>query len=245
MQKISITKLIPILTFLLPLSTFAADWQQTELQFLHGDSYKTAADKTYSKTLITVNHVSSWEYGSNFFFFDISSPDTDDDTTYYGEISPAFSLSKMGLMTPPESFVKDVLLQLNYELPQGPAKRAALAGVTVEWKDIGVDYLATQFLYRDTLNNDGHTGQFTLVWLKRFGTERLPFEFSGFLDWAGQEGTIKDNVQVQPSLLFDFVKQSNGKVPLKLGIEWLYWKNKYGIDGLEENLGQAKLVWIF
>ncbi|MFS4458550.1 DUF5020 domain-containing protein [Bdellovibrio sp. HCB2-146] len=245
MQKQIFAKFTLSLAFLLPFSSHAADWQQTEFQILHGDSYKAPGDTTYSKTVFTFNHVSSWAYGSNFFFFDISSPDTDDNTTYYGEFSPAFSLTKMGLMKEPDSVVKDILLQLNYELPQGPAKRAALAGVTIEWKDISIDYFATQFLYRDTLANDGHTGQFTIVWLKRFGGDSFPVEFSGFLDWAGQEGTIKDNLQTQPSLLYDFSKKTAGKVPLKLGVEWLYWKNKYGIDGLDESLGQAKLVWIF
>jgi hypothetical protein len=236
---------VPLSTLLIALSAHAADWQQTNLQFLHGNEYRKANGDLYSKSMLTVEHASTWAYGSNFFFFDISSPDTEDNTTYYGEISPAFSAVKTGLLKAPETFIKDVLWQLNFELPSAPAKKANLTGVTIEWKDLGMDYLATQFLYRDTPAVDGHTGQFTLVWNKKFGSESFPMEFSGFLDWAGQEGTLADTLQTQPGLYWDLARKTAQKVPIKIGIEYLYWQNKYGIKGLLESLPQAKLTWIF
>lgn len=223
----------------------AADWSQTNIQFLHGNEYKKGNDDSYSATVVTFEHLSSWAYGSNFFFFDITSPDTENSTSYYGEFSPALSLGKTGVFTPPEGVLKDVLLQLNFEIPQGPARRVNLAGVTLEWKDLWFDYLGTQFLYRDALGVDGHTGQLTVVWLKRFGGEVFPLEFSGFVDWAGQEGPLKDNVHTQANFLYDFNRRTQNKVPLKIGIEYKYWNNKYGIDGVVENVPQAKLLWIF
>ena len=120
-----------------------------------------------------------------------------------------------------------------------------LTGITIEWKDIGMDYFATQFLYRDAQGVEGHTGQLTLVWKKTFGPESFPMEFSGFLDWAGKESTVMDNLQAQPGLYWDLNRRTAQKVPVKLGVEYLYWKNKYGIDGLTESLPQAKLTWIF
>ncbi|UXR64381.1 DUF5020 domain-containing protein [Bdellovibrio bacteriovorus] len=237
-----------IITFcvlILSSTTYAANWSQTNMQFLHGASYKKPGDISYSATVVTFEHLSQWDYGTNFFFFDITSPDTESSTSYYGEFSPAFSFGKMGVFTPPESFLKDVLLQLNFEIPQGPSRRVNLAGVTFEWKDIGFDYLATQFLYRDAMGIDGHTGQFTVVWLKRFGGDSVPFEFSGFLDWAGAEDTLKDNVHIQANVLYDLSRKTAQKVPLKIGLEYKYWSNKYGIDGLNENVPQAKLLWNF
>ncbi|QDK38994.1 DUF5020 family protein [Bdellovibrio sp. NC01] len=227
-----------------PLLSHAADWQETNIQFLHGSDYRTFDDKSVSQMIVTLEHVDSWAYGSNYFFIDISNPDSDANASYYGEFSPAFSLSKMGLIEKPQGVLRDVAIQGNWEMPQGPAKRAVLGGLTFEW-NIGFDYFATQFLYRDSFGGDGHTGQLTLVWLKKFGTEAWPFEFSGFLDWAGQEGDISDNLQTQPSLLYDASRRSSGKIPLKVGVEWQYWQNKYGIKGLTESLPQAKLVWIF
>lgn len=237
--------IITLLTLFLSITTQAANWSQTNVQFLHGDSYKKPGDTSYSATVVTFEHLSQWDYGSNFFFFDITSPDTKSSTSYYGEFSPAFSLSKMGAFTPPESFLKDVLLQLNFEIPQGPARRVNLAGVTLEWKDVGFDYLATQFLYRDVMGIDGHTGQLTVAWLKRAGGDWLPLEFSGFLDWAGVEGTLKDNVHIQANFLYDLSRKTAQKVPLKAGLEYKYWSNKYGVDGLTENVPQAKVLWIF
>lgn len=226
-------------------TSFAADWSQTNVQFLHGESYAKPGDESFSATVVTFEHLSSWAYGSNFFFFDITSPDKENSTGYYGEFSPAFSLGKMGAFTPPESFLKDISLQLNFEMPQGPARRVNLAGLTFEWKDIGFDYLATQFLYRDAVGMDGHTGQLTVVWLKRWGGDVVPIEFLGFVDWAGAEGTLKDNTHVQANLLYDFSRKTAQKVPLKVGMEYKYWDNKYGISGLNEQVPQAKLLWIF
>lgn len=241
-KKLTTTITALILLTLSP-ATFAADWSQTNVQILHGDGYKNPGDTEYSKTIMTFEHTSSWALGSNYLFFDISSPDTDDKTEYYGEFSPAFSLTKMGLFTLPDSPLADILLQLNFEMPQGPAKRATLAGLTLEWKNIGFDYLATQFLYRDSLGADGHTGQLTLVWSKTFATY-IPLEFSGFLDWAGQEDTSESNLHTQPSLLLDFSRTSNSKTPIKIGVEWQYWQNKFGIKDLNESLPQVKFIWI-
>lgn len=234
-----------LITTMAAANSYAADWSQTNIQFLHGNEYKKGNGDAYSATVVTFEHLSSWAYGSNFFFFDITSPDTASNTSYYGEFSPALSLGKTGVFTPPEGVLKDVLLQLNFEMPQGPAKRVNLAGVTLEWKDLWFDYLGTQFLYRDALGVDGHTGQLTVVWLKRLGGEIFPVEFSGFLDWAGQESSLKDNIHAQANFMYDFSRRTQNKVPLKLGVEYKYWNNKYGIEGLVENVPQAKLLWIF
>lgn len=220
-----------------------ADWQQTQFQYLHGDSYKNAEGNTYSQSIITFEHVSAWEYGSNFFFIDLAQPDTENGSSFYAEFSPAMSLTKLGLLEISNGFLKDVLIQGNFEWPQGPARRAVLGGVTLEWKDFGIDYLATQFLYRDTHGEKGHTGQFTLVWEKNFGNQTLPMQFSGFFDWAGKEGNSAANFHTQPTLLYDFSRSSVLKSPMKLGIEWQYWKNKYGIEGLEQSTPQLKFVW--
>lgn len=237
--------LISCVALLFSVTTHAATWSQTNFQILHGDSYKKPGDISYSATVTTFEHASQWDYGSNFFFFDVTSPDTETNTSYYGEFSPAFSFGKMGLFTPPESYLKDVLFQLNFEIPQGPAHRVNLAGMTLEWKDIGFDYFATQFLYRKALGVDGQTGQLTLVWIKRFGPDTAPLEFSGFLDWAGAQDTLSDNLHIQANILYDISRRTAQKVPLKIGMEYKYWGNKYGIAGMTENVPQAKLLWIF
>lgn len=230
-------------TIFFSLSAWAADWQQTQFQYLHGNEYKNAAGSTYSQTVITLEHVSSWAYGNNFFFIDLAQPDTQEGSSFYAEFSPALSLTKTGVVMLSEGVVKDILIQSNFEWPQGPAQRAVLGGVTLEWQNLGVDYLATQFLYRDTHGVSGHTGQLTLVWTKNFGNDRLPLQFSGFIDWAGKEGSSADNFHTQPQLLFDFARSAKLKSPIKLGIEWQYWKNKYGIEGLEQSAPQIKFVW--
>lgn len=231
-------------SFLLSSFCFASNWSQTNIQFLHGDTYRKADGSDTVGSVMTVEHLSHWDYGSNFFFFDISNPETESSTSYYGEFSPSLSMRKLDLYKE-GSYVKDISFQLNFELPQGPAKRANLAGLTFEWKNVGFDYLATQFLYRDTMGVEGNTGQLTLVWIKRFGSERAPFEFSGFLDWAGKEGYLSRNIHTQINLLYDIDRKTAQRVPLKLGVEYKHWDNKFGIDGLNERVPQVKLQWNF
>lgn len=156
--------------------------------------------------MITLEHVSSWAYGNNFFFIDLAQPDTEKNSSFYAEFSPALSLTKTGIIGLPDGVVKDILIQGNFEWPQGPAHRAVLGGITLEWQQLGMDYLATKFLYRDTHGFDGHTWQFTLVWTKNFGNEHIPLQFAGFIDWAGKEGTSVSNFHTQPQLLFDFAR---------------------------------------
>lgn len=222
---------------------WGSDWQQTQFQYLHGDNYKGADGTTFSQSVITFEHASSWEYGSNFFFVDLAQPDTEAGSTFYAEFSPAISLTKTDLLELSDGILKDVLLQGNFEWPQGPAQRAVLGGLTFEWKNLGLDYLATQLLYRDSHGEKGNTGQFTVVWEKNFGNETLPIQFSGFFDWAGNEGRSVANFHTQPTLLYDFSRSRVFRSPIKLGLEWQYWKNKFGIEGIDQSTPQLKFVW--
>ena len=242
---LKIMYLMSLLPFLIYPSLRASDWQETNLQYLHGNRYLTPTNEKFSQSIITVEHVSGWTYGTNFFFFDIASPDTHNDTKYYGEISPAISLEKIELLKLNDPFIKDILLQLNLELPQGPVHRTVLEGVTLEWKNLWFDYLSTQFLRRDILGVNGTSAQLTLVWSKVFGQKKWPIRFNGFLDWASKEGEVHDNLQTQPSLLLDFALKTDGRVPLRIGIEYNYWHNKLGIKGLNQSVPQLKIVWIF
>lgn len=223
----------------------AADWSETNIQYLSGSNYLRPNTDRYSQSIITVEHISGWAYGNNFFFFDIQQPDTQDKTVTYGEISPAFSLGKMDILKVKDRFIKDILLQLNLEFPTGPARRVNLSGVTIEWQNLWFDYFATQFLHRDVLGVEGTSQQLTLVWSKVFGPEKWPIRFNGFLDWAGAEGHLRENLQMQPSLLLDLAKKTNNKVPLRIGMEYNFWQNKYGIKGLNQSVPQFKAVWIF
>ncbi|HET8707611.1 MAG TPA: hypothetical protein VFM46_14995, partial [Pseudomonadales bacterium] len=66
----------------------AAIWSSTNIQYLKGHSYKLGDE---SRSIITMEHADGWKYGDNFFFVDVTNPDSDSTTTptsFYGEYSP-------------------------------------------------------------------------------------------------------------------------------------------------------------
>ena len=49
----------------------------------------------------------------------------------------------------------------------------------------------------------------------------------------------------QPQLLFDVGALQGQRDKLMLGVEWWYWKNKYGIEGQDESAPQAEVIYYF
>jgi hypothetical protein len=92
--------------------------------------------------------------------------------------------------------------------------------------------------YRDDPLFDGSSIQLNLVWNVGFGKNDM-FSFEGFLDWTTDEGDSVSNLLAQPQLVWHANKY------IGLGIEWQYWQNRLGIDGLNESTPQAMVRWTF
>lgn len=71
-----------------------------------------------SASVVTLEHINGWKYGDNFFFVDITNADKSDEersTSFYGEISPRISLSKVTGKDLSFGIVKDVLITTTAE----------------------------------------------------------------------------------------------------------------------------------
>ena len=104
------------------------------------------------------------------------------------------------------------------------------------------DFLQTNYLIKDSIGIDGISFQLSLVWFARFFDLIV---FTGFADFAtaeGEEGTQKGylapSIIAQPQLLFDLGS-------IQLGVEWYYWKNKYGFEGPTDSVFAPMIKWIF
>jgi len=102
---------------------------------------------------------------------------------------------------------------------------------------------------RDNPNLDGVTYQTTIAWSHPIQIAKLPLVFDGFVDWALEEGDNKSksvsNLHAQPALVADISALWDKPNLLMLGMEYLYWKNKFGIEGLDENIPQLLIRSIF
>lgn len=223
-------------------SAGAATFSTTNIQYLVGSKYELG-DST--RSIITLEHVNGWKYGDNFFFVDIENATRTGNynkTGFYGEISPRFSLS--ALTGQPMSFgiVKDILITTTLEAGNGFHNN--LYGVAVDLNILPVFQI--NYYIRNEIGAGTDLGnQLTLVWLAPFEAGPVSMVFEGFFDYAWGLKPSEDNIVTGPRLLMDVGKLWGAPGTLQAGVEYQMWRNKFGIDGVDENVPQAMVKWIW
>ena len=224
----------------------ASDWSTTNIQVLHGNGYELGDN---SMSIMTMEHANGWKYGDNFFFVDISNP-TSKGTSYYAEFSPRLSLGKISGKDLSFGIVKDVLLAGTLEM--GEDLRAQLIGVGLAldlpkfaFADINLYHRKSK---RDWLAEQTDAGaQVTVDWLLPFTVGGQKFAFEGFVDYAwGEKGGSApkaNNLIAGPRLLVDVGNWVGAPGTLQFGIEYQIWHNKFGVEGVNENVPQVMLKW--
>lgn len=234
----------------------SAQWSSTNIQYLYGSSYQsiffneeTSSLDSFdvSASIITLEHVNGWKYGDNFFFIDITNPDRNDSTTptgYYGEISPRFSFGKMLGKDLKMGMIKDVLITTTEEIGQG--FHTYLYGLAVDLDIPNMPVAQINYYIRNEIGPGTDLGQqITLVWLRPFSMGETSWVFEGFFDYAFGMDHAEDNIITGPRLLMDLGKTWGAADALQIGIEYQIWRNKYGLDGIDEDVPQAMLKWIW
>ncbi|WP_319381174.1 outer membrane protein OmpK [Thiomicrorhabdus sp.] len=230
----------------------AAIWSSTSFLMHSGTDYKNAfTNADYDQTTVTLEHADGWKYGDNFFFFDISEPNNPS-SGFYGEFSPRLSLGKISGKDLSFGFVKDVSLAATWEF--GEVTNAKLFGFGFDLDIPGVPVAKVNIYnrYSENSNFPGEVSsapQVTLVWMAPFSIGYTNWLFEGFLDyaWAEKEvGKTEDNIVAQPRLLMDVGDLWGAPKQLYAGIEYMYWKNKFGQKGVDdEGVPQLTVKWTF
>jgi nucleoside-specific outer membrane channel protein Tsx len=220
-------------------SISAADWSTTSAQYLIGDGFRqpAAPGKDITQATLTFEHASGYKYGDNFFFIDVEEVNKTTPTNYL-EYETRLSSSKI-FDIKYDGFVKDILLagQVNQA---SNLQKVFLYGLGFNLNLPKFNFFAANLFVRDDKSYDGTSYQITLAWSVnfKFGVE---LEFAGFFDYATEEGEdtsiSETNIITQPQLFWVMNKQ------FSIGIEYHYWKNKYGIDGLDEKVPQLIAKW--
>lgn len=221
----------------------AALWQETNFQYLLGRNFKLPDDD--SRSTITVEHANAWKYGDNFLFFDVTNP-LDGDISVYGELSPRLSIGKISGKNLSAPFIKDVLLAGTLEagtVDGGEGFHNYLYGVGLSLNLPGYNF-ADLNLYLRNSDYQGTTYQLTHAWQLPFTLGKGSFIFEGFTDIAGGEGSSTFNIDAQPRLLLDLGKCWDAPGSLYVGTEVIYWRNKFGIKGVNEFAPQAMVKWV-
>ncbi|HET9239931.1 MAG TPA: DUF5020 family protein [Oligoflexus sp.] len=247
MQKLSC--LIGAVTLVCGAESMAFDWGATRLVYLRGDGYESPKTTRFEDgkvivdeaekneaDIVTFEHVNGTKWGDTFFFLDATNSSTLRDDPYF-EFNPRIS-SKKNLDMDYGSVVDDVLVTLQYNAGKN-ANPVYLYGLAVDWKVPAFDFVQTHFYLRDDRAIEGTSSQLTVVWSSKFQAG-LNLEFSGFLDYATQEGKEATGISVanllaQPAL-YALVTDS-----FAVGLEYQYWSNKYGMEDLQDSVPQLAI----
>lgn len=228
----------------------AADWSTTSFLLMQGDGYKTVpADTEFDATVLTLEHVSGWKYGSNFFFFDVTEPNSSA-SSFYGEFSPGLSFGKMTGTDLSAGILKDVSLETTWEM--GTVTNAKLVGLgfALDIPTVPVFKVNLYQRFSESSFYPGETGsapQVTFVWMKPFALGPTSWVFEGFFDYAFEEKEVgkKENIITSPRLTMDVGGLMGLPKTFYAGVEYNYWMNKYGSDGIDESVPQLAFKWTF
>jgi nucleoside-specific outer membrane channel protein Tsx len=221
------------------------EWTSSNFQVLHGSGFKLGAN---TRSTMTVEHTNGWRYGDNFLFIDVTQRD-DVGVEVYGEWYPRLSLSRLSNKDLSIGVFKDFFLVggINASTePDGDAFKAYLLGVGTSFKLPGSGIFNLNFMAQkhDQVNTTGI--QITPSWSIPFEIGRLKFIFDGFLDWVSNSSSGgKPFILMQPQLLLDVGSLVGNSGSIYLGIEYYYWRNKFGIDGIHEKALQGMLKITF
>jgi len=214
-------------------------WSTTSLSLLKGSGYLIGESR---RTIATFDHSSGGKTGSNHFFFDVINPDSDF-IIIYGEWHPALSLSNLLNQTGPVWNIDDISLVGEYNYGSNPASsfRRYYYGIGISVNFESADYFNVNFMYGGDPSVEGDAEQISVSWAFPFKLFLVHGVFSGYLDYIGSESYLVSNIQSQPQMLIDIGRMIGVRDEVYLGIEYQYWRNKFGLKGVTEKVPQVIL----
>ncbi len=240
------TAFIIMLSLLAAGPAAAQTWNAVNAQFLYGAAFELGPEEVET---LTVEWTNGWTYGDNFTFFDITRP-FGGGTTIYGEWAPRLSFSKMTGGKLSAGPIQDMLLSGALEMGEGITNY--LVGGAVDFAVPGFNFFQVNGYLKENPDLAGTTWQVTMAWDAAFVTGPMRWAFLGFFDWVGSEGNAgtffayeKRNFQAQPQLLLDVGHLLGRSDRLYVGIEWLHWRNKFGVAGVNESATQVMIKVTF
>ncbi|MEC4727634.1 ion channel protein Tsx [Shewanella sp. D64] len=232
-------------TLLLTPQAFAGDiihWWDVSVTALYGENYDLAPSE--KQTTLTFETAGGWKYGDWFAFQDVTyfnGSNVDKEQTTYGEITTRFSAGKIFDTKVGFGPVTDLSLALSLEEGEGPVK-SFLYGVG---SDIDIPYFSffnLNLFRRSAISDDNISDgwQVSPSFKIEFPVGNSSIVFDGYVDWvfAVDDANYSEGIHVNPQLKYDLgaaIMGESSKGHLYVGIEYDYWKNKYGVEGIDQN----------
>jgi nucleoside-specific outer membrane channel protein Tsx len=230
-----------------------------DVQLLYGSRFREpGVDQDVPKWTVTLENSSAWSWGSSYFFIDYLRSDSADQnaTEFYGEWYPSASIGRMSGRDLSLGPLRDVSITMGFNAGSkstGASPLVFLPGLTFDFKIPGFQFFSLgTFAYIDRGRFDGQdngcnatTYQITPSWSLPFALGPARFRFDGFIDFIGSHGQCASQIVSQPTIKIDLGSFGGKPDRLFAGVEWAYWRNKYGISGFNQTAPQAVLMWVF
>mgnify|MGYP000887901579 CR=1 FL=1 len=223
-------------------------FSRTEIQLLHGDGFflgRNLFNET-ARTKFTINHFSTWKYGDHFFFID-SFVDHDGpgvESGQYGEFYSHLSLSALTGSSFAAPGIRDIAI--GGGVNQGTDFTVALVGARVNLDVPGFSVLTAGVYFYDNIVDPfdrplDTTYQATVVWDFPFQfSDDLKFRALGFADFIGAQGSgVDSQIVAQPQIRFDVGNLFGEPGRVEVGVEYAYFKNKFGVTGVDDHAVQG------
>ncbi|MDV6328402.1 nucleoside-binding protein [Idiomarina sp. Sol25] len=198
-------------------------WQDVSVTYLYGENYRVGDNR---REVLTFEHAAGASWGDSFFFLD-HLRSRDGSRENYAEWSPRLSGCKLGIYCPEDDgLIKDVLFANTVEMSQQATH--FLHGLGVDLNLQGFTYLKLNTYRR---NNDGveDNWQLTATWAYPFTIAEQSFLYDGFLDWFSSTEDQRASLNWTSQLKWNAGQAMGLDNRLYLGIEYVYWRNKFGI----------------
>jgi nucleoside-specific outer membrane channel protein Tsx len=143
------------------------------VSFLQGDNFRDDLGYRKTRTTYTLENFSVWEYGTLFFYYDITDPFSNDQgpryysNQFFGGISPTFSLSKITNRDLSYGILKDVSIRLELENGSGSGQfnfQNYFYGLQYDLIIPGFDFFSLNTVVRDNPRVSGVGLQIGLFW---------------------------------------------------------------------------------
>lgn len=232
-------------------------WHDFSISVLRGSNYTVdyaldADDST--RTVVTMEYAAGYTWGDMFSFIDRLASEHHQEL--YWELQPRFALSpwfggKENLHSMVEElFVATTLEVANFDDPDNLSASSgsftnALIGVGMSWNAPGFRYVHSN-LYKAFNDAEADDYQLTIAWARPFSIGHQAFLYDGFIDWSSGAADHRASINWTSQLKHDLGALGGKPGAVYWGIEYVYWRNKFGIanqtSGIRSNENNLNLL---
>jgi nucleoside-specific outer membrane channel protein Tsx len=233
----------------------AADWSDTYIGYRYGERFREPFNnQNITKNIINLSHASGYKYGSNFFNVDLLQSDSKDPSTTGGSGAQEAYVVYRNTLDLGKITGKDYKWGIvrgwggtfgfdwntKNDVGYASKKRMGVIGPTVMFDVPGFLNVSLLALFESNAPV-GHPSRYTYkthpmltaAWGIPIGD--LPLSFEGFMNVIAPKGNdefgvgTKTETNFDGQIMLDVGRITGGpKGTFKVGLEYQYWKNKFG-----------------